>query len=221
MTCIGMIPVRIGSERLRQKNLIELYGRPLMSYAIETACKAKVFDRVVVNGDDPVFEKIAKEWGGEFYLRPKPLGGSEVQSDDVVADFCSAYSADIVAWVNTTTPLMSDIDIRNAMVSFQKQELDSMITTEMRNSHAVLDKKPINFRTDERFARTQDLPPIELFNYALMAWRRDVFLNTYAGQGHAFFCGRFGTVPISKVSGLMVKTREDISIIEAMLSLLA
>lgn len=215
---IAMIPVRIGSERLRQKNLIEVNGRPLMTYAIEAALNSGSFDRVIVNGDNPIFEDIAKSWGAEFYLRPEPLGGSEVQSDDVVNDFLQKFEADVVAWVNTTTPLQTASDIGATLTQFHTRGLDSAITAERRYSHAEIDGKPLNFSRDTRFARTQDLPPVDLFNYAMMIWRREVFLTAYAAHGYALFCGTFGSIPIPKTSGTMVKTADDIIIVEALIA---
>lgn len=218
MSTIAMIPVRIGSERLTRKNLVEVKGRPLMSYAIEAAIASRAFDRVVVNGDDPIFEPIARQWGAEFYLRPQPLGESHVQSDDVVADFLEKHDAEIVAWVNTTTPLQTPDDIKATLDSFVSRGLDSLITAERRYSHTEIAGKPINFNPAERFARTQDLPPVDLFNYALMAWRRAVFLRTYAAKGYALFCGEFGSHCIPKISGTMVKTAEDIVLVDALLT---
>lgn len=213
---IAMIPVRIGSQRLPKKNLVVIRGRPLMSYAIEAALKSDSFSRVVVNGDDPVFEPIALSSGAEFYHRPPQLGGSDVHTDEVVADFLSKH---VIAWVNTTTPLLTSDEIRTVVNEFNRRSLDSLITAERRFSHAQLDGAPVNFVRDEPFAKTQDLIPVDLFNYAVMIWRSQVFKTAYHEDGHALFCGKFGTTPISKASGLMVKFAEDIELIEAMLSL--
>ncbi len=96
---IGMIPARLGSERLKRKNLALLAGKPLITYAIDAAKKSKIFDRIVVNSEASEFKKIAKQCGVEFYKRPKSLGSSATKSDDVIYDFLNKYSCHILAWV--------------------------------------------------------------------------------------------------------------------------
>ena len=74
---IAMIPARIGSTRLKMKNLALVNGRPLIYYSIRAAQDSGVFDRVVLNSDHEVFGEIADRYGAEFYHRPLKLGSSE------------------------------------------------------------------------------------------------------------------------------------------------
>jgi CMP-N-acetylneuraminic acid synthetase len=84
---IAMIPARMGSTRLKTKNLAILSGRPLITYAIEAAKYSGVFDRIVLNSEDLIFAEIAKEYGIDFYQRPSELATSFAKSDMVVQDF--------------------------------------------------------------------------------------------------------------------------------------
>ena len=59
MHITAMIPARMGSERLKQKNLALLDGKPLISYAINAANESQAFDQVVVNSDGKVMSQIA------------------------------------------------------------------------------------------------------------------------------------------------------------------
>ena len=88
---IAMIPARIGSNRLKYKNLALLNGKPLIYYAIEAAKKSNCFDKIYINSDHDIFEKIAQRYKVNFYLRPKKLGGNNIKSDDVVYDFVVVY----------------------------------------------------------------------------------------------------------------------------------
>ena len=54
----AMIPARLGSTRLKMKNLALLNGKPLIYYAIKAAQDSNVFDRVVLNSDSEIFKKI-------------------------------------------------------------------------------------------------------------------------------------------------------------------
>ena len=52
-----MLPARRGSIRLKQKNLALLNGKPLISYVIEAAKQSGVFERIVLNSEDKIFDK--------------------------------------------------------------------------------------------------------------------------------------------------------------------
>ena len=57
----AMIPARIGSKRLRKKNLALINKKPLINYVIEAAKQSRVFDKIILNSDHKIFKKIAKE----------------------------------------------------------------------------------------------------------------------------------------------------------------
>ena len=217
MTTIAMIPARIGSTRLKMKNLALLGGRPLISYAIEAARAAGVFARIIVNGDHGVFEPIAAQYGAEFYLRPAALGSSTTKSDDVVYDFMRTHPADAVAWVNPTSPLQTGDDVRAVVAHFHAQKLDSLITVKEERLHGLVNGGPVNFTLDTPFAQTQELTPVQLFVYSVMMWRTATFLRVFEARGYALLSGKFGVFPASKRSTLLVKTPEDLQVAEALL----
>ena len=130
MNVIAMIPARMGSERLKMKNLAMLNGRPLISYAIDAAKSSGVFSRVVVNSDGDIFQRIAQRYGVDFYHRAAGLGSSDTRSDEVVYDFMLKYSCDAVAWVNPISPLQTAEEIRKVVEHFIEKRLDSLITVE-------------------------------------------------------------------------------------------
>ena len=212
-----MIPGRIGSERLKMKNLALLDGRPLMSYAIEAAKAAGVFDRIIVNADHEIFESIAREHGVACYLRPEALGSSMTTSDQVVYDFMNRHPADVVAWVNPTSPLQTGEEIRRVVEHFHAQGLDSLITVKEERVHGLVNGAPVNFDPATPFARTQDLPPVQLCVYSVMIWRTQTFKPAFERQGYALLSGRVGDVPVSKRSALIIKTPEDLQLVEAAL----
>ena len=69
---IALIPARFGSERIKDKNIINLFGHPLIAYAINAAIKTKIFDKILVSTDSLKYKKIAEKYGAEIpFLRPK------------------------------------------------------------------------------------------------------------------------------------------------------
>lgn len=215
MKIIAMIPARMGSTRLKRKNLSLINGKPMIAYAIEAAKAAGVFDQIIVNSEHPDFSQIAQKYGVDFYQRPEALGSSTTKSDDVVFDFMEKNPGDITVWVNSIAPLQTSSEIKNVVEYFLKNQLDSLITTALEQVHCLFDGKPLNFKQNEIFAQTQDLTPIERFVYSIMMWRNECFQSEYQKTGHSIFCGKFGSYPVSRLSSLLVKTEEDYLLIDA------
>jgi len=214
---VAMIPARAGSERLQSKNLRLLDGKPVISYVIEAAKRSGVFWRIVINSDTPVFEEIAARYGVEFYARPPALGSSETKSDDVVADFMDKHPCDIAVWVNPIAPLQPAEEIKAVIEHFAAEKLDSLITVKNEQLHCVFDGRPINFREDELFAKTQDLKPVQSFVYSIMMWRTENFMAHYRRDGFALLSGKVGYFPVCKESTIILKYEEDLQMMEAVL----
>ena len=65
---------RKGSKGVKNKNLINIKGKPLIYYSIKQALKSKLFDYIVVSTDGSKIQKIAKRYGAEIpFYRPKNI----------------------------------------------------------------------------------------------------------------------------------------------------
>jgi len=218
--CIAMIPARIGSTRLKLKNLALVNGKPLIYYAIRAAQDSGMFDNVILNSDHRIFEEIAARYDAEFYQRPPELGSSTTKSDDVVMDFINNYPCDIVAWVNPTSPLQTAEEIHAVVSYFLKNEIDTLITVKDEQVHCILKGQPVNFELEKRFAQTQDLDPVQPFVYSVMMWRAQTFIHKFKEKGYAFFCGKIGYYPVSKLSTVIIKRKEDLMLADYIVRLI-
>tara|TARA_Y100001954_G_scaffold223246_1_gene261365 strand:- start:249 stop:758 length:510 start_codon:yes stop_codon:yes gene_type:complete len=74
---IALIPARSGSERIKNKNIINFYNHPLISYTIISALKTKLFDKVFVSTNSKKYAQIAKFYGADVsFLRPNKYSKS-------------------------------------------------------------------------------------------------------------------------------------------------
>lgn len=217
MKIIAMIPARIGSQRLKKKNLALINNKPLVYYAINAAKKSKVFDKIFINSDSEIFEKISKNNKINFYLRPKKLGSSATKSDEVVYDFLKKNFCDILVWVNSIAPLQSFDEIKNAVNYFKKKKFNSLITTNKFFNHAIKNKKPLNFQTNSKFEKTQNLIPIELMVYTQMIWNSKSFIKSYEENGNGILHGKVGYFEVSKHSGMIIKYESDLKLASILL----
>jgi CMP-N,N'-diacetyllegionaminic acid synthase len=189
---IGFVPARSGSERVPGKNVRPLAGHPLLAYAIETARRSGVFERIVVSTDSEEIADIARWYGADVpFLRPPELATST--SPDIewlsytLAELPETY--DLFALIRCTNPFRGPDAVRRGLEQLHATpEADSLRAVELVKQHPG---KMWVFAEDRRTMRPlldqghldvawhagqyQALPPVYVQNSALeIAWTRVV-----------------------------------------------
>jgi CMP-N-acetylneuraminic acid synthetase len=206
-----MVPVRKGSVRLAKKNYLKIGDFTVLEITLLKAIKSNIFDRIVVNTDDPELETLSKKVGVEFYKRDDELASSNATSDQVVHDFFQNNEGDRIFWVNTVSPLQTLTDIKNFVNSSQSADWSSGVSMNSSLVHAVYEESPLNFIWKEGFARTQDLNPVAIFNYAMMGWHRKMSDKLKAGQ---LFDENTKLIESSRWSSFLLKDEKDMELIK-------
>ena len=89
---IAIITARGGSKRIPRKNIKEFLGKPIMSYSIETAKKAQIFDEIMVSTDDKEIAEVAKEYGASVpFLRSQKTSNDYATTEDVIMEVLEEY----------------------------------------------------------------------------------------------------------------------------------
>ena len=106
MTTIALIPARGGSKRLPRKNVLNLLGKPMLVYAIDTARDAGLFDEIYVSTEDDEISQVADDHGAMVITRPKDLSTDRSTVVDVclhalsvlpdVVKFCCIYPTSVL-----------------------------------------------------------------------------------------------------------------------------
>ena len=58
-----MIPARLGSKRIKHKNLRLLDGKPLVSHVLEKCKDADIFSEIYINSESGIFKSVSDECG--------------------------------------------------------------------------------------------------------------------------------------------------------------
>ncbi len=120
MRNIAVITARSGSKGLKDKNIKELAGKPLLAYSIEAALSSKRFDEVMVSTDSKVYAEIALKYGASVpFLRSAELSTDSAGSWETVLEVLKGYENtgrkfDTVCLLQPTSPLRMGEDIENA-----------------------------------------------------------------------------------------------------------
>jgi len=116
-----VIPARGGSKSIPRKNLRSLNGKPLISYAIETALEIKHNPDIYVSSEDEEILYIAAQFGAKVIVREKSLAADNTTLDPVVYEaFIRAQQLegkvyDLIVTLQPTSPLLQSSSINDAI----------------------------------------------------------------------------------------------------------
>jgi len=220
MKIIAMIPARLGSQRLKQKNLQPINGVPLITYAIRKAKKSGVFDEIWVNSEADVFGRVAKEEGVNFHKRPAELANNQATSEDFVYEFLKSHECDFVVQVHSIAPLLTVEDTIRFVNELKKDKVDALLSVENVQIECAFQGKPINFTYKEK-TNSQELEPIQRITWSITGWKRSTYIKAYESGACATYSGEVGYFPINKLAAHIIKTKEDLDIAEALYKVLS
>lgn len=133
MKNLAIIPARSGSKGLKDKNIKELNGKPLLAYSILAAKASNLFDEIIVSTDSVLYAEIAKQWGASVpFLRSNELSSDTASSWDVVREIImrlseSGKNYDTVALLQPTSPLRTAENIVQGYQLFERKNAKSVI----------------------------------------------------------------------------------------------
>lgn len=178
---IALIPARGNSKRIKNKNIKDFCGKPIIAYAIKLALESKLFDKVFVSTDSKDIANISIKYGASIHsLRPKQLSDDFATTIDVIKyeiNNLSLNSDDIICCIYPTTPLLQ--------YNFLKQGLDKLNKDNLCFSACKFDSNPLR----GFFIRNEE---IVLLNKELENTRSQDIESIYYDAGQ-FYCGYVDT----------------------------
>src|SRR5439155_26277950 len=74
MSVLAVVPARMGSKGVPNKNLASVGGKPLIAWTLEAARRSRILDRVIVTTANEAIAATARRHGAEVpFLRPPEL----------------------------------------------------------------------------------------------------------------------------------------------------
>jgi len=218
-TVIAMIPARMGSQRLKKKNLRELHGVPLITHAIRKCKEAGVFNEVWINSEHPTFGEIAKQEGANFHKRPEALASNNATSEQFIYEFLKNHACDHIVQVHSIAPLLTVDEVRSFTIFFSSCEYDVLLSAVNEQIECSYENEPVNFNYNAKI-NSQELNPIQRVTWSITGWKRETYMSAYNDGKCATYSGRVGYFPINRLAGIIIKTEEDLNMAEALYGLI-
>lgn len=186
------ICARGGSKGVKNKNIKELDGKPLIAYTIEQAKASNLFEHIVISTDSDDIANVAKQYGAEvFFKRSDEMASDTAGKLNVIKDAFKRSEEyynktfDYLIDLDATAPLRSVEDIINSFKQFKENNNDNLITAmpSRRSPYFNLveqdkdGKVYLSKKFDSVVLRRQDAPKSYDMNASIYIWKRDIILN--------------------------------------------
>ena len=164
----AIVPVRKGSQRIKNKNFKNFAGKNLLRIKLETLTKIDIIDSIVVNSDSEEALSMADEFGVEKFKRERYYASSECNNSDFFQNLAENTDSDFIMYSPCTAPLILQKTYYDFINRFRNglDRFDSLTTVSPVKSHLWLDGKPINYDPNNS-PNTQNLPDILSLNYGI------------------------------------------------------
>lgn len=225
MKILVTIAARGGSKGVKNKNIRELCGKPLIAYTIEQALKWGKASKVLVSTDSPEIAETARRFGAEApFLRPPELSTDTAPKVPVIrhawreAEKLYGETYDFVVDLDATAPLRRITDIETALKTAMKKRSSTLFSVVpahknpyfnmvelARDGCARLCKKP-----GESVKRRQDAPKVYDLNASIYVYSRE-FLQ---GDSPTVFTDRSAVHVMDEMSGTDIDKEVDFKFVE-------
>lgn len=166
---LAFVPARGSSKGIPHKNIINLCGKPLISYTIESALGCKYIDYVLVSTDDEEIASISRECGAEVpFMRPAGLATDTSKTIDAVLHSIKTLREmgevfDLLILLQPTQPLRTREDICDSIEKYIEAGCSSLVSVSKVDDHPLLirsieDNNLIPLLNMSSTCRRQDMP---------------------------------------------------------------
>lgn len=219
MKLVGMIPARMGSQRVKKKNVRLINGRPLIDYVLESVSKADIFDSVYINSEDEIFTELAENYNFNFYKRPEEFSANDSTNDQFAQDFLKNIECDFLIQILPTSPFLSETDIKDFTNHMIRENLDTLISVENKQIGSIFEEKPINFEKLKPNPPSQTMVPVQVYATALMGWNKTKFLENMKEFGSAYHggTGKTGYFELKGLSTIDIDNESDFRLAESIM----
>jgi CMP-N-acetylneuraminic acid synthetase len=206
----AVIPVRKGSQRVKNKSFRKFNKKSLLEYHIEKLKKISSIDEIVVNTDSSEAISLAKRMKISYWKREKYYASSSCTNSEFWKHIGETTNSEFIMFTNCTNPLVKISRYQEIIKKFKtvKNKYDSVNTVTPVRDFLCENNKAINFKINKT-PNSQDLPNISKLNFAVNILSRQTMIKRKSVLGiKPFF------FEISQLESLDVDTKLDFQFAE-------
>jgi CMP-N,N'-diacetyllegionaminic acid synthase len=220
-TFLAIVPARGGSKRLPRKNVLNLHGKPLVTWSINAGLNSKYVDKVVVTSDDDEVLGLAEGAGVLAINRPAELSHDTATTFDTVRHTIENVNYyDYIVLLQPTSPLRTSHHIDEAIELLITLKSDAIISvSEVDHSplwcNTLPDDKNMNYflKSKVKNTRSQDLDKYFRLNGAIYICETHSFLK----EGSMFLRKNSFAYIMDRISSIDIDEEIDLIIADTLM----
>ncbi len=209
MSNVAIIPARSGSKGIKDKNIADLNGKPLIAYTIISAINSGIFDNIIVSTDSEKYAEIAQHYGAEVpFIREKSLALDNSQTSDVIIDILQKnMDINTFCLLQPTSPFRTSNHIVEGFELFKDNNFNPIISVTEASDKIELvstlneDHDMNNFLSDNISTLRQDYKKYYKLNGALYFADRQQFLKNrtfFTENSKAYIMDKLSSIDIDE-----------------------
>ena len=172
----ALIPIKRNSQRIPNKNFLEINSKPLFFWIIDSLLNSEFVDEIVINYDDDyTLQEVSKYFDSiKFCKRPDKLLGDDISMNKIIESSLKDCTNETIIQVHTTSPLLKTKTIDKAIKFHLDKKQDIFSVNKLYERFYDKDLTPINHDINN-LVQTQDLEPSYVENSALYIFSKENF----------------------------------------------
>jgi CMP-N,N'-diacetyllegionaminic acid synthase len=192
MKILVVVAARAGSKRVKNKNIRNLAGKPLIAHTINQVVRWGKYAKFVFSTDSLKMAAIAKRYGAEVpFMRPAVLASDKAGKVGVIrhalleAEKIYRMKFDAVLDLDATNPIRTVKDIDNIVSIFKKHKPDCVFSVVKARKNPYFNMVEIDKKGRARLCkkasrvirRSQDAPKVYDMNASMYVHKRKFLLD--------------------------------------------
>ena len=136
---IAIIPARIGSKRIFQKNIKKFHGKPILLWTIENTIKSNIFDKIIVSSDSEKVFKIAKKKNIYLHKRNKKHSNDEATTISAINSCINSFKLNLSDNICCIYPCAVFIEKKNLLETLKilKKNANNFVLPVVKYEHPI------------------------------------------------------------------------------------
>ena len=211
---VAIIPARIGSKEIHQKNITRVAGKPLVTWTLDAVADSKLIDVSVLTSDDPRVLSLASA-RHTTHRRSAGASSDTASLEDVVKEVIASDTifsqADVYLLLQPTSPVRTGEQIDAAISQLRHDDADSLVSVV--RTHSFLWSKsgsgvvPKSYDYKTR-PRRQELVPDYEENGSIYAFTKKHWDETQCRLG-----GKISLFEMPEESGMQIDSHLDMYLV--------
>jgi len=207
---VVVIPMRAGSQRVKNKNFKLFASKSLFEHKIEQIKQLTQVDEIIVNTDSEYAIEIAKNMGVSYHFREPYYASSECSNSEYHEYLAKVTEAENIMIAQVTAPLIFAESYNRAISEFYSNDCNSLMSVKVIKEFLWHEGKALNYNP-KNAPNSQNLPEYLSPTFGLVIANRAAML-----KAKNFICSKPYFMKVSQEESIDIDTQVDFDFAEFM-----